>query len=250
MKALAPFLTVALVAAATAVGAAPPGRLDGPYGSGAAQVWVLRPAGEIRHVVVFAHGWKTSPPSVARPWVGQFRPWLDHLLAGGSAVVFPRYQIGVGDSFGVERVRAFEAGVRTGLDRLGRPGVPVVAVGYSVGASLVLTYGAEARAWGLPVPAAIDAVFPAGPISGAALPALAPRVRVLIQVGAADAEAGTGGGLAFWRWLARHPPSRKAYEVVRSSGGFQADHAAPKLTTPAARRAFWAPLDRLIRAAP
>jgi len=249
VKRLVPLLAAAtLVAATPARAAALPGRLFGPYGVGAAQVWILRPAGSIRRVVVFAHGWKTAPPSPVGGWVAQFRPWLDHLAAGGNAVVFPRYQRGADDSYDVGRVRAFEAGLRAGLDRLGRPRVPVVAVGYSFGASLVLAYGAEAATWGLPRPAAIDAVFPAGPIAGAALPPLDRRVLVLIQVGNEDAEAGFGGARAFWSWLAKHPADRKAFQIVRSSGGFRADHAAPKLTTPAAQRAFWAPLDRLIRA--
>src|SRR5207237_1301816 len=106
---------------------------------------------------------------------------------------------------------AFEQGLRLGYARLGRPPVPFAAVGYSVGASLVLTYAANAGEWRLPVPAAVDAVFPAGPIAGVPLPQLAPRIRVLIQVGDQDAEAGTGGANAFWAWLASHPPSRKRY---------------------------------------
>lgn len=228
---------LAALAAAVALG-------SGPYGTGADQVWVLRPAGEIRRVVVFAHGWKHAPPSATYSWVGQFRPWLDHLLAGGSAVIFPRYQLGTGDVYDIGRVRAFEAGIRTGYARLGRPQVPFVAIGYSVGAALVLTYGAEARSWRLPMPAAIDAVFPAGPVPGAPLPPLPSPVRVLIQVGDADTEAGSGGARAFRSWLGSH--ARKTYEIVHSSGAFRAVHAAPKGTSAAARRAFWAPFDKLI----
>jgi hypothetical protein len=216
----------------------------GPYGSGAAQVWVLRPAGPVRDVVVFAHGWKNAPPS-GSSWVDQFRPWLDHLVAGGSAVLFPRYQLGAGDAQDVERSADLERGLRTGFAALGRPHVPVVAVGYSFGASLVLAYAADARAWRLPVPAAVDAIFPAGPVPGTPLPPLPTPTRVLIQVGDEDTEAGDRGALFFWRWLAAHV--RKRYQVVRSAGSFRATHAAPKLATRAARRAFWAPLDDLIR---
>ena len=207
---------------------------------------MLRPAGAIRDVVIFGHGWKSSPPSTASTWVAQFRPWLDHLVQGGSAVIFPRYQLGTGDSEGFARVRAFRAGVTAGFAALGRPRVPVVAVGYSFGAALALTYAADARADHLPVPRAVDAIFPAQIISGSRLPPLDPSVDVLIQIGDRDLTAGRAGGDEFWSWLRSHPAARKRYELVRSTPQLLAIHSAPKLATPAARRAFWEPLDRLI----
>jgi pimeloyl-ACP methyl ester carboxylesterase len=209
-------------------------------------VWVVVPDRPVRSVVVFGHGWKLAPPSPANSWIGQFRPWLDHLAAGGSAVIFPRYQLGIGDTQDATRVRDFAHGVRIGYAVLGRPKVPVVAVGYSFGASLAFYYGADATAWQLPLPSAVQAVFPAGILSGAPLPPLARTIRVLIQVGDADTEAGSAGANAFWSWLATHPSSRKRYQVVRSSPGLTATHAAPKSVTEAAQRTFWAPLDRLI----
>ena len=124
--------------------------------------------------------------------------------------------------------------------------MPFVAVGYSFGASLAFYYGANAGTWGLPVPRAVQAIFPAGMIPGALLPPLDPSVRVLIQVGDADTEAGSAGADAFWNWLSSHPAPLKRYEVIHSSPQLAATHAAPKSTSPAARRAFWAPLDRLI----
>jgi hypothetical protein len=54
---------------------------DPPLGTGASQVWILRPAGPIRSVVVFLHGWGTFSP--------EGTPWIDHLRARGNAVVFP-----------------------------------------------------------------------------------------------------------------------------------------------------------------
>ena len=72
-------------------------RIEGPYGRGGGEVWVVVPDRPVQSVVVFGHGWKLAPPSTAYSWVGQFRPWLDHLAADGSAVIFPRYQLGVGD---------------------------------------------------------------------------------------------------------------------------------------------------------
>jgi hypothetical protein len=197
-------------------------------------------------VVVFGHGWKHAPPSASYPWVGQFWPWLDHLSAQGNAVIFPRYQLG-DDAPGAARAAAFRAGVAEGLHRLALPlDIPVVAMGYSYGATLALTYAANAHRWRLPEPRAVDAVFPAGEIPGVPLPPLPRSTDVLLQVGENDTVAGAGGASAFWAWLARHPPNRKRYEVVRSHGSFVADHAAPKLATPAAQDAFWTPLDRLV----
>ena len=240
-------LASALVAgAAFATGDVHGDRLAGPYGGGADAVWLVLPNGPVRSVVVFGHGWKLTPYFPGHPWVDQFRPWLDHLAAGGSAVIFPNYQTGSGDAGDVTRVQDFAAAIRTGYIRLGRPKVPFVAFGYSFGASLAFYYGANARAWKVPVPQAVQATFPAGMIEGAVLPALDRWVRVLIQVGDADTEAGSGGANSFWKWLASHPAPLKSYEIVHSSPQLTANHAAPKATNPAAQRDFWAPLDRLI----
>jgi hypothetical protein len=104
----------------------------------------------------------------------------------------------------------------------------------------------NARRWRLPEPRAVDAVFPAGEIPGVPLPAPPRSTDILIQVGEQDTVAGPGGASAFWAWLARHPPNRKRYQVVRSHGSFVADHASPKSTTAEARATFWTPLDQLI----
>jgi pimeloyl-ACP methyl ester carboxylesterase len=221
------------------------GRVQGPFGTGAGAVWVLRPRTTPRTIVVFGHGWKISAPSRSHPWVGQFKPWLDHLLAGGNDIIFPRYQLG-GDRTGPERVASYRRGLDEGFTRLGRPRLPVVVAGYSYGASLAFYYAADARRWRLPVPRAVVSIFPAGLVYGAPLPPLAPSVRVLIQVGDRDIVAGPNGAQPFWTWLASHPPAAKRLEVVRSGPSLTATHAAPKLATPGARRAFWEPLDGLI----
>ena len=221
-------------------------RVAGPYGTGAAEVWLVLPVVPVRSVVVFGHGWKLTPPGPGHPWVDEFRPWLDHLAAGASAVIFPAYQLTGADPADATRVQDYAAAIRTGYARLGRPRVPVVAFGYSFGASLAFYYGADARAWGLPPPRAIQATFPAEMIAGAPLPALAASIRVLIQVGAADTEAGAAGANEYWSWLSGHPTALKSYEVIRSTPQLAATHAAPRSASPAAQRAFWAPLDRLI----
>lgn len=233
----------ALLAAVFAV-AAPPPAVEGPLGTGASQVWILRPSGPVRSIVVFGHGWKSSPPATTRQWLDQFAPWLKHLVAGGSAVVFPRYQLG-GDAQGAPTVTAYRAGLEAAFARL-PSGVPVVVAGYSYGAVLGVAYAANARAWSLPRPVALDAIFPALLVAGVPLPPLAPRVAALVQVGDRDTDAGTGGARQIWAWLKGHV--RRRYEVVASRDGFVAVHAAPKLATAAARRAFWSPLDALIAA--
>ena len=243
----------ALVATVLVLGGVAPAahasRVEGPFGRGSAQVWLVLPTGAARSVVVFGHGWKHAPPVPALAWVDQFRPWLEHLAARGNAVIFPRYQLGTGDSLGLPRVLAYRQGLATAFRRLGRLRVPVVVAGYSYGASLAFTYAANAAAWRLPRPAAVDGVFPAGIIPGVPMPPLADSMRVLIQVGDRDTQAGPAGAAALWTWLAGHPASRKRYVVVRSQPGFVAAHPAPKATGPAARRAFWQPLDALIAAA-
>jgi dienelactone hydrolase len=255
--ALAAALTVRAVsrspiAAAASGPASAVDRVVGPYGQGAAAVWLVLPNAPVRSVVVFGHGWKTvtsgGAPFPGHPWVDEFRPWFDHLAAGGSAVIFPAYMM-LGDAGDAMRVQDFEAAIRTAYAKLGRPAVPFVACGYSFGGALAFYYAANARAWGLPTPGAVQAIFPAGPIAGAPLPNLNRSVRVLIQVGAADTEAGSGGAKQFWSWLTGHPAARKRYEVIRSTPRLPATHAAPRSSGATARREFWYPLDRLIAAA-
>ena len=136
------------------------GGVDRIEGRSGREVWVVVPDRPVRSVVVFGHGWKLTPPSPAHSWVGQFRPWLDHLAADGSAVIFPRYQLGIGDTQDATRVLDFAHGLHTGYSLLGRPKVPIVAVGYSFGASLAFYYGANAAAWRLPLPTAVQASLP------------------------------------------------------------------------------------------
>lgn len=239
-------MTVALAGmfAAAALAAAPAPAIEGPFGSGASSVWILRPAGQIRSIVVFGHGWKAAPPSVAAPWVRQLAPWLAHLVAHGSAVVFPRYQLG-GEDPSAAQVGAFRRGVAEGLARL-HADAPIVAVGYSLGATLAVYYAADAMRWGLPAPKAFDAIFPAGLLPGVHLDRLGRGVSVLVQVGDRDTAAGRPGAAPIWSWLSGHASRR--YDLVRSHGAFLAVHAAPKQTTAAARAAFWSPLDALIAA--
>ncbi len=189
-------------------------------------------------MVIFAHGWST-------PFPAGFGPWIAHLRARGSIVIYPRYRVGAGDSTG-SALAAFESGVQSAFKRIGPLHVPVVAVGKSFGGSAVFDYAASARSWGVPGPVAILSIFPALPIG--ALPAhpVPPRTFIVLFVGDADTTAGSAGADAFWLWLRGHRVGEKRYVVIRSRPGFVANHDSAQRTDAVARAIFWAPLDRLI----
>lgn len=200
-------------------------------------MWILRPRGVPKSVVVFGHGWSTPEPSSA------FAPWIAHLRARGSVVVYPRYRVGAGDST-AGALAAFEAGVQAAFRTLEPLRVPVVAVGKSFGGSAVFYYAASAGTWRVPSPAAVLSIFPAGPIGALPPRQLPARTRVEIFVGDADTTAGSGGANAFWAWLSGH--ARRRYVVVRSRTGFVANHDSAQRSDAIARAVFWAPLDRLV----
>lgn len=208
---------------------------DPPLGVGASQVWVLRPAGAVRSVVVFLHGWGAMSP--------EGTAWIDHLRARGNAVVYPRYQSDIDDR-ATATIYRLRDGLRLAFAEADLRDRPVVTLGYSWGATLAFRYGAHARLWGVPVPRAIVGLNPASVRFGGPPKRGLPRsVRVLLMVGDADR---AGGARPFWHWLGRHPRSRKQFRIVRSTPALFADHGSPMETTPAARRTFWAPVDALV----
>jgi acetyl esterase/lipase len=207
-------------------------------GTGAREVWVLWPAGRARSVVVFGHGWSTPFPS-------GFKPWVAHLRAGGSIVIYPRYRVSTGDSTG-SALAAFQAGIENAFRSIGRRRLPVVAVGKSFGGSAVFYYAASARSWGVPAPAAVLSIFPALPIGALPPGRLSPATYVELLVGDADTTAGSAGADAFWRWLSGHRSDRKRYVVIHSRPGFVANHDSAQRSDPVARAIFWKPLDVLI----
>jgi hypothetical protein len=236
-------LALAAVAATPsfAMAHAPPAAASGPpaasIGSGANQVWLLRPHGPVRDIVVFAHGWSTPLPSA-------WGPWLAHLRAGGSLIVYPRYLSGRGDTTQTAMI-AFRSGVTTAFRRLRGLRVPILALGKSFGGAAVFAYAAQAGSWGVPPPQAVVSIFPAYPAGPLAAPP-APGIFTEILVGDADTVAGSGGANAFWRWLAPHPAASKRYVTIRSHAGFSATHDSPQLATPAARAAYWRLVDGVL----
>lgn len=206
-------------------------------GSGADQVWLMRPRGSVRVIVVFVHGWTTGLPTV---WA----PWLNHLRARGALVIYPRFQSGTGDTPQTALVH-LRHGIVAAFGRLGGVRVPVVALGKSYGGAAVFDYAAEARSWGVPAPVAVVGIFPALP-TGPLPPALARSVFAEVMVGDADTIAGSGGANAFWDWLRPHPAARKRYITIRSRPGFTATHESAQLATPIAQAVFWRPFDALL----
>src|SRR5439155_15732850 len=148
------YLTTGAVGAGSRSGCA----VGAPVGRGASQVWILRPSAPARTIVIYAHGWTATNP---RDW---HLSRMNQLCAQDSIVVFPRYQAGsYADSF-AGSVEPFRRGLQAAFARLRGLHVPVVAAGYSFGATLVFYYAAKATDWRLPVPVAVYSIFPTGPI--------------------------------------------------------------------------------------
>jgi hypothetical protein len=217
-------------------------KVTGPFGAGRGQVWLLRPAAAPRSVVLFAHGWTAVEPT---DW---HRVRFAHLCAGASLVVFPRYQVDEFDTF--ERgVDGFRHGVKTAFARLGDVRVPVVAVGYSFGGALVNYYAGHASRWGVPAPRSVLSIFPTTRVAGKPAGRPPRSVRFTLLAGDRDEVVGTAGAKDFLTWLESHGVTRKTYRLVRSNAALTASHEAPKKMTAASTRVFWAPIDRLVRAA-
>ncbi|HET8951983.1 MAG TPA: alpha/beta hydrolase fold domain-containing protein [Solirubrobacteraceae bacterium] len=219
----------------------PPSLVTETAGRGVQQSTIIRPdtAGPFP-VVVFLHGWGAPDP-------GFYRPWLEHLARRGNAVVYPRYQ----DSF-VQPPRQALGNVLAALRiALARPGLDtgsLVVGGHSAGGALAADYAALARTAGLPVPRAIFAVYPGRrlPRIPDGLPEIPPRriaagTRILALASDADGIVGTGTAREIV-----HGATRADARLVLVEDPAVGDHQAPLRTGAAARRAFWAPLDRLI----
>ena len=215
----------------------------GPIGNGADGVWIFRPAGEPKSVVIFFHGQGGS----AEATPVNHRPWIDHLVARGNAVVYPRWELVYERAVMAHVV----AGVRTAIGRLGLDDPPVLAIGYSRGGAVAVEYGATAPGEDLPVPDAILSVFPTG--SGEEshevdLSELDAGTRLVFFIGQEDDVVGDLGVRILLRRLqeGEFPGEQVRLRFVRSQGSFTAGHFAPMETSPAARKAFWSPADALL----
>ena len=145
------------------------------------------------------------------------------------------------------------AAVRTGLRRLHRPGLPLVAIGYSRGGEIVVDYAAVARGVG-PAPRAVLSVFP-GTVDPVDPPldlrSISRRTRLTILVGDRDTVVDGAGARQMLGRLAaaRFPGDRISLVVVKSQGRFVVTHLAPLEVSLAAKRAFWDRADRIVERA-
>lgn len=193
--------------------------------------------------VIFLHGWGATDPRT-------YRPWIEHLVRRGNAVIYPIYQesalwppaLVLRDSID---------GVRAGLRAVEIAPDSLVIAGHSAGGALAADLAASAAAAGLPRPRAVFAAYPGRRLEGvpATIPAASPRsiapdTRILALAGADDRVVGDSAARAIVRSAPQVPrPLRRLSTVTDPAAD---DHLAPQRADPAARRVFWRALDRLI----
>jgi len=215
----------------------------GPLVQGSKGVWIFRPAGRPKRLVIFFHG--QGGPVEATP--ANHRAWIDHLVNRGAAVVYPRYE----EDNSAAVLDPAVAGIRTASERLGLKGrVPVLALGYSRGAALAVEYAAVSPRKEVPVPDAIESVNPV-PYGEQArivdLRPLRPSTVMAVLISDRDPHAVDGSTLLLHRLRdSGFPGEQIRLNVAKSHGSFVADHLAPLSALPAARAAYWQPTDALL----
>jgi pimeloyl-ACP methyl ester carboxylesterase len=215
---------------------------QGPIGSGAKEVWFYAAKGKPRSLVIFLHGYGGPTEETPKNHI----PWLKHLAAEGSDVIYPRYEVG-GDADPYPNI---DAAVHAATPRLGKPHVPVVLIGYSRGGRVAVDYAAVRAARGKE-PSAVLAVFPGehsqyerlGPLKK-----LDSKLKLAIMLGDKDTSVdGKGARLILARLeLAGFPGSQIQLIGVKSTKKFTADHFSAMKTSPGAKAEIWKPADQLI----
>lgn len=215
---------------------------QGPIGTGAKEVWFYAASGKPRSLVIFLHGY--GGPTEETP--ANHVPWLKHLAAEGSDVVYPRYEVGGSP----DPYSNIDAALAEARPRLGNPHVPVVVIGYSRGGRIAVDYAAIRAARGQE-PAAVLAIFT--PINAqferlGPLNKLDSRLKLVFMLGDRDTDVGSSGTHLLLERLdaAGFPSSQVQLIGVRSKGSFVADHLSVMKTSPGAKAAIWNPADRLI----
>src|SRR5262245_58621867 len=215
----------------------------GPIGLNEDAVWVYRPAGKPKDVVVFFHG--QGGPDEATP--KNHLPWIRHLVKRGSIVIYPRFEV----FYTQDPIPHIVSSVRVATQRVDVDGLPVLSIGYSRGGALAVEYGAVAPKNKLPVPGEIMSIFPASDGNEGHIVDLTPlghSTQLVIQMGQADRVVGRTGARDLLRRLQKggFPARNVRLDFVASHPGFVADHVAPLRTTAAAQAAFWGVADELL----
>ncbi len=217
-------------------------------GRGAEGAVVLKPAGRDGPLptVIFLHGWRLVDPE-------RYGPWLEHLVAGGNAVVYPTYEPALG-SLPLSWLDDALDGVRAALEEVEVATGSLVVTGHSAGGALAADYAAAAPSAGLPPARAVFAVYPGRRARGfpglipATDPALIPSTtQIVAVVGADDRVVGEEAARALVEGAVQVPRRWRRLEVVDDPD--VDDHNAPQRVDAEARRTFWHRLDRLMTAA-
>jgi pimeloyl-ACP methyl ester carboxylesterase len=215
---------------------------QGPIGSGEKEVWFYAAKGKPRSLVIFLHGYGGPVEETPKNHI----PWLKHLAAEGSDVIYPRYEVGAA----ADPYLNIDAALDEATPRLGKPHVPVIIIGYSRGGRIAVDYAAVRAARG-EEPNAVLAVFPGehsqyeklGPLQK-----LDSKLKLDIMLGDKDTSVdGRGARLILARLeLAGVPGTQIKLVGVKSTPSFKADHLSVMSTSPAAKAKIWKPADELI----
>jgi len=221
-----------------------PGASQLSVGSGPRGATIFRPSDPEPDapVVVFLHGWGGVDPAF-------YAPWIAHLVDRGATVVYPAYQ----EAPFLDTVSPLPntlVALRLAFERVPVARGRLAVVGHSAGGALAADYAASAHAAGLPAPAVVYSAYPGRSLRGIPLriPMVSARniaagTRVVALAGADDQVVGTRTARTIARTATR---ARATFRLVRDPR--VDDHRAPQRADAAARRTFWAPLDRLIAA--
>lgn len=191
-----------------------------------------------RKAIVFLHAWLPLPPS-------HYGSWIQHLVRRGNAIIYPVYQ--QVDTKPRSYLDNALAGIAAGLHGVDADPEAVIAVGETTGGALAFDYAAAARDHELPVPGGVLAAYPGrdppnGELPPAGLSRIPARTRLVAISGPGNRlPDGDAQARSLLRGATGVPNKRRRYLSAPLRSG-------PRSDGPRSRRAFWAPLDRLITA--
>jgi dienelactone hydrolase len=209
---------------------------------------VIRPNDTKRHpVLIFFHGYGSVSPQA-------YAAWTAHLAHEGFYVIYPTYQgPGVKQSQTLQNaIQGVVGALKLGFQaKLVQPG-KVVVVGHSAGATLAADYASGAAGIGLPAARIVYSVYPGTKLPGwtSSIPIvrfskMPADTRLRVLVGATDATVGQATGQLIYDRAKKVTDK----QLITVTAKVVSDHTGPYLTGPGAQKAFWAPLDQLIKSA-